>query len=264
MFKNIFLKTLYNLRWQARGWVLAVLFVTFITMALYTSLSHSGIEQIIGTVPDSLKSLIGSVDDFTTVPGYVGQQIFGPNIVILTIIMSILLFLGVSANEEDNGRLQSLLSFPVSRSSVYLQKWLSVILIIAVVCLAIAAGTWLGLQTVDKTADASRIMQSVLDAWLMNVAYGLVAFAAAMATGKKGLSIAIASGYAFVSFVISSLASSVDKLSFVDKFSIFHYYNNPQIMQHGLDMTHVWVLVGAIIALTLIGWFGFLHRDIRS
>lgn len=264
MLRNLFLKTVYNLRWQAVGWTCAVMFVAFITMVLFTSLSQNGIEQLVGSIPESLRPLIGSVDDFTTIPGYIGQQIFGPNVIIVTVIMSILLFLGVSANEENDGRLQSLLSFPITRSSVYFQKWLAVMLIIGIVCLSIVAALWVGLLIVNETADYARILQSVLDAWIMNVAYGMVVFSVAMATGKKGLAIAIASGYAFVSFVITSLAPSVDSLDIVDKFSIFHYYNLPQIMQNGLDMGNLMVLIGIVVALTIVGWLGFLRRDVRS
>lgn len=264
MFRSVASKTLYNLRFQLLGWFVSVTAVAALTMALYNSLSQTGIEGIVNSVPDSLKSLIGSVADFTTVAGYIGQQIFGPNIVLLTIIMAVLVCLGVSASEEDDGRLQSLLSLPVSRSKVYFQKWIVLVMFIGVVCLGIAFGIAFGLVVVDKSADWSRITESLLSCWLMNVAYGMVAYAAAMLSGRKSLAIAFAAGYAAASFVISSLATSVKSLSFVDKFSIFHYYNTPQIMQNGLSLRHLAVLVAVILGLTLIGWIGFMRRDIQT
>ena len=264
MFKSIFSKTLYSMRWALLGWTAAVVFIVFLTMALYNSFSGAGIDQLVNSVPDSLKSLVGSVADFKTVPGYIGQQIFGPNVVVITMIMSIMLFISVSASEEDSGRLQSLLTLPVTRSKVYFQKWLAVVCIIGIVCLSILLGLWLGLLVADKTADYGRILLSIFDAWLMNVAYGMVAFAAAMATGKKGITLLIASGYAFASFVITSLAAAVDSLKFVDTFSLFHYYNNPQIMSNGLSLGYTSVLLAVIIILTIIGWIGFMRRDVRS
>ena len=264
MFRNVFLKTLFNLRWQLLGWVLAVLFVAFITMSLFNSFNQNGIDQIVNSVPDSLKSLVGSVDDYKTIPGYIGQQIFGPNVVILTIIMAVMLFANVSANEEDRGGMQTLLSLPVSRTSVYFQKLFAVMLVISLVCASIILGTWLGLLVVDKSADYGRILQSTGAAILMNTAYGMVAYAVAMGTGKKALTIAVSSGYAFVSFVISSLAPAVKDLDVVDRFSIFHYYNNPQIMNHGLDAHSVIVLSSVIVSLVLLGWIGFVRRDIQT
>jgi len=264
MFRNVFTKTLYNLRWQLLGWTLGVAFVAFITTAFFNSFNQEGIDNIVNSIPDSLKSIVGDVSDFKNIPGYIGQEVFGPNVVILTIAMAVIVFVGISASEEDSRRLQSLLSLPVTRSSVYFQKWLAVLFLIAIVCAGIVAGVYAALPIIDKTVDFQRMMQSALECWLMNVAYGMVAYSVAMATGRKGLTIALASGYAALSFIISSLAPAVDKLHFVDKFSIFHYYNHPLTMQHGLDMKHVVVLVAVIIILTLIGWLGFTRRDITT
>lgn len=264
MLRNVFTKTLYNLRWQLLGWTLGVAFVAFVTMAFFNSFNQAGIDNIVNSIPDSLKSIVGDVSDFKSVSGYIGQEIFGPNVVILTIAMAVIVFIGVSASEEDSGRLQSLLSLPITRSSVYFQKWLAVMFFIAIVCAGIVAGIYLALPIVDKSTDFWRVLQSAVDCWLMNTAYGLVAFAVAMGTGRKGLTVALASGYAALSFIISSLAPAVDKLAFADKFSIFHYYNHPLVMQHGLDVNHIYALVGIIVVLTLLGWLGFVRRDITT
>jgi ABC-2 type transport system permease protein len=264
MFKSIFTKSLYSLRWQLLGWGLAVGLTAFITMALYNSFNQNGIEDIVNSMPESLKPLVGSVADFKTIPGYIGQQVFGPNIIILTIIMSVLLFVGISVNEEDDRRLQTLLSLPVTRTSVYFQKWLAVTLVIAFVSACIVAGLVLGLIVADKTADMQRVWLTAFDAWIMNTAYGLVAYCIAMLTGKKGLTIAAASGYAALSFFVSSLAPAVDKLKEIDKLSIFHYYNQPQIMQHGLNGKHLAVLITVVAILTIVGWLGFTRRNIET
>jgi len=264
MFKSIFTKSLYSLRWQLLGWGLAVGLTAFITMALYNSFNQNGIEDIVNSMPESLKPLVGSVADFKTIPGYIGQQVFGPNIIILTIIMSVLLFVGISVNEEDDRRLQTLLSLPVTRTSVYFQKWLAVTLVIAFVSACIVAGLVLGLIVADKTADMQRVWLTAFDAWIMNTAYGLVAYCIAMLTGKKGLTIAAASGYAALSFFVSSLAPAVDKLKEIDKLSIFHYYNQPQIMHHGLNGKHLAVLITVVAVLTIVGWLGFTRRNIET
>jgi ABC-2 type transport system permease protein len=262
MFSSIYLKTLYNLRFQLLGWSLGVGFVAFITMVFYNSFNQSGIESIINSVPESLKPLVGSVDDFKTVSGYIGQQIFGPNGYILAVAASLLLAFSVSANEEDDGRLQTLLTLPVTRSAVFCQKWLAVMTAVAVICIAVVVSTYLGLLVVGHGTDFSRMMQSTLAFFLMNGAFATIAFSIAMFTGKKGLSIAIAAGYTAVSFIISSLAMSVDQLKEVDKLSVLHYYNNPLVMQHGLKLEHVLILAGIIVIVATIGWLRFKRRNV--
>lgn len=264
MFKNVFSRSLYGLRWQALGWAVAVFAIVLLTMAVYNALSQQGIEQIVGQTPDSLKGLIGTTADYTTIPGYIGQQIFGPNLVIFTIIMAVMLFLSASSGQEERGLTQTMLALPVSRSGLYFQRWISVVIIIGLVCLAVIPGLGLGLLIVNHSADWARIGWSTFDCWLMNLAYGLVGYCLAMATGKRSLSIAVAAGYATISFIVTTLSPAVDWLKWPDKLSLFHYYNNPQIMSHGLNWTHVGVLLAAIIGMTLVGWLGFRWRDIRA
>jgi ABC-2 type transport system permease protein len=252
------------MRWQFIGWTAAIVFVVFLTMVLYPSFSQEGVEEIVNSVPESLRSLVGDVADFKTIPGYIGQQIFGPNLYIISLIMSVLIFIGISASEESDGRMQSLLSFPVSRTKVFFQKWAAANLVVAAISASTIVALWPALLLINENADYSRIWQSVVSLMLINIAYGMVAFAAAMATGSKGFAILLGSGYAVVTLFITSLAPAVDALGTVDKLSLLHYYNNPQIMTNGINVTDTLVIIAAIIALTIVGWIGFVRRDVRT
>ena len=262
MFRSVYLKTLYNLRGQILAWSLGVGFVAFITMVLYNSFDQAGIESVLNSMPESLKPLVGSVEDFKTIPGFIGQQIFGPNGYILAIAASILMALSISANEEDDKRLQTLLTLPVTRSAVFCQKWIAVMIAIAVISLVVVACTYLGLLIVNHSADFARMMEAAFAFFLMNATFATITFSAAMFTGKKGLSVVIGGGYAALSFLITSLAPSVKELTEVDRFSVLHYYNNPLVMQHGLKLSHVLVLTGVIVVLATISWLRFRQRNV--
>lgn len=264
MFRNVFLKSLYTLRWQFIGWSIAIILTAFLTMVLYPSFSQNGIESIVDSVPESLKSIVGEVADFKTIPGYIGQQIFGPNLYIISLIMSVLIFMSISASEEADGRLQSLLSFPVSRTKVYLQKFAAASLVVAGISLTTVAALWPALLIIDESVDYSRVWLSAFALCLINIAYGTVAYTVAMATGKKAYAILVGSAYTVASLFITSLAPAVDKLQTIDKLSLLHYYNNPQIMTNGLNGESIFILVTVLAILTFIGWLGFTHRDVRT
>lgn len=262
MFSSIYLKTIYNLRWQIIGWSLGVGFVAFITMVFYNSFNQPNISSFLSTIPDSLKPLVGSVDDFTTIPGFIGQQIFGPNGYILALAAAIMIAVSVSASEEDDKRLQTLLTMPVTRSAVFCQKWLAVLSAMLVICATVVGAVYLGLLVVGHSADASHIFASAFALFLMTSAFATIAFGIAMFTGKKGLTITAASGYAALSFIVTSLAMSVDGLKDADKLSVLHYYNNPLIMQYGLNWTHITTLAAVILAIATISWLRFRHRNV--
>lgn len=263
MFNSVFTKTLYNLRWQLLGWSLGFAFLTFFVMYFYPSFNQKGMEDVINAMPEALKSLMGSIESYKTVPGYIGQQIFGTHLVLYTLVMGILLFTSVSAADEDRGTLQSLLSLPVTRTAVYFQKWLAVICTIAIVSLASVIGVSTALLLINESVDLSHLLQATFDFFLIEIVYGLIAYMLAMATGKKGLTIAITSAYTGISFIVTTLTPAVDKLKNLDYFSIFHYYNNPPTVLHGLDGAHVTIVVSLITIFTLLGWLGFIRRSIQ-
>jgi ABC-2 type transport system permease protein len=264
MFSSIFLKTIYGLRWQIAGWSLGVMFIVFVTVALYDSFTQTGFEDVINSLPEQLRGLLGSADNYKSVGGYLAQQIFGLKVTMFLVVMSVLLFISVSATEEDSGRLQTILTLPVTRTKVYFQKWLAVLFAIGIVTLALIAALYAGLAIIQKNTDALRVIESVTNLWLACSAVGMVGFSLAMLTGKKGLSVAVASGYALFCIIMSSLAPAVDSLKEIDKLSLLHYYNNPQIMQHGLDISHIIILGCTLITLTLVGWTGFTRRSINT
>lgn len=264
MFRSVYTKTLYNLRWQLLGWAVGITFISAITMALYNSLSQSGINSILATVPDSLKPLIGSVADYTTIPGFIGQQIFGPNLYIITIVMAIIVAIIVTVSEEDDHRLQTLLSMPVTRGGVFIQKWLAALTVITLASASVIVGIFIGLLGVDKTADVYRLLESVAAFILINVTFATITFALGMFSGKRSLTVTVASAYAVACLVISELAPSTDKLKLVDKFSLLHYYNNPQIMQHGLHGTHLLILGAVCLVAITISFIRFKRRNIST
>lgn len=263
MFRNIYLKTLFSLRWQLLGWALGIGFVIFLTVVVYDSIASSGLANMTKTVPASLQSLIGSLEDFASINGYIGQFVFGSKTTPVLIPMALILFIGQGVSEEDDGRLASLLSLPVTRTSTYFQKWLAVATVVTIICSMTIIFSLVAASLQHHSVDAWRLVESAATCDLMCVSLGTIAFAIGMATGRKGLTISLASAYAGGSLIISSLAPNIDSLKFVDHLSVLHYYNSPNIMLHGLNMTHTIVLAAVIIASFLFGWLLFTRRSLQ-
>lgn len=263
MFRNIYLKSVYNLRWQLLGWTLGIGFVIFLTVIFYNSLAIGGFGNITKSVPPSLQALVGSLEDFTSIGGYVGQFVFGSKTTMLLVPMAIIIFISQSVSEESDGRLATLLTLPVSRAAVYIQKWLAAATVITVVCLAMAAITLGSVALQHSTIDTLRLAKSAGTCLLMCLAFGSAAYGLGMAIGYKGLTIAAVSVYAGLAVIISSLAPNISQLKVIDHLSLLHYYNIPNIMLHGVNMTHTLILVAATVACLVVGWLGFRRRSLQ-
>lgn len=262
MLKSIFGKTLYEKRWMLLAWSLGMVFTAVVTMALYPSFSQLGADEFVNSVPESLRSLVGSVESFKSIPGYVAQQIYGPQIPVMTIILAVILYIGISVSEEERGVLQTLMAQPITRTQIYLQKFYAGMVVLTLVTITVAIGVYGAVLTLGETISIMRLVQATIMMSILNIAYGVVAYALGMGTGKKGLAIGAASAYAFLSFFISSLAPSVKVLQPFEKLFIFYYYNSPQPVVAGIDWLNFAIIVGFIALFAGAGLLGFLRRDI--
>ena len=263
MFHSLYLKTLFNLRWQLVGWVGGIALIAFITVIFFDSLAGSSLGQITKSVPPSLQGLVGSLEDFMSIDGYIGQFVFGAKITPILIPMALILFVTQSVSEEDDGRLSTLLTLPIRRSSIYIQKWLAVATVIAIVCVAMAGVTLGAAALLHHPVALRRLAESTLTCLLMCLGIGTIAYGLGMATGRKGVTIALASAYAGGAFIVSSIAPNIDQLKMIDKISLLHYYNTPNIMLHGLNTPHTVLLAATIVITFLFGWFFFTRRSLQ-
>lgn len=265
MFSSVFSKTLYQKRWLLLWWSLGLAFMTSITVLFFPYLSQSGsLADSFQNVPKGLESLVGDAASYTTIHGYISQQIFALRIPLMTIVMAIALFVSISAGDEERGTLESLLAQPISRSRVVVHKYLAGSVILAAVHVVIFSSVWLCTIIIDRPVNVLDLGAATAGAWLIALVFGSLAFSLSLALGRKATAIGLTSGCAFFSFFITSLAPAVDKLQPAEKLSVFYYYNSPPIMEAGLSLHHGLVLGLCIGVPLVIGWYRFVRRDLRN
>lgn len=262
MLKTIFTKTLYEKRWMMLFWFIGVGVMAFITMTIYPSFREGGFDQLVQNVPKPLQAIIGNIADNKNIPGFIGQQIFAFRIPLVTLVFGIILFGGLLAGDEGDGTLQTVLAQPVSRSRVYVEKFLAGLVISLVVCAGAILGILLGLMLVNESFNLVRLLQSILNVWLLTLSFGSIAFAIGAITGKRGTAGGVAGLFTFGSYLISSLAVNVTSLEPFQKFTPFHYYNQPAVAVSGQSASNTLTLTGIVLVLTVISWFIFTRRDI--
>jgi ABC-2 type transport system permease protein len=261
MLKNIFLKTLFEKRWMTFWWSLSgIALVTFIILFFPTMRDSLGAS--LNEVPESMKGLLGDAASYQTLAGYTQLQVF-EQMVFLPIILGIILCTGILAGEENEGTLQTLLSNPVSRSRVYLEKLAASVLILGVVSIgSMVVGTLLGALFIGETISAIDLLKATLLAWLVSLVFAILGYTLGAVTGKRGLAGGIAGALAFATFLISSIASGVDALKYIEYLSPFHYYDTSAILTGPLAWGHAAVLIVVSIALMAVGYLRFVRRDI--
>lgn len=257
-------KTLRDKRFFILGWSLGVALLGFVMTTFYTSFSGGQIDELLNSLPPALQGLVGNLQDWRELPGYIGSQVFDIRLPIFISILSILLAVGITVAEEDKGQLRTLISLPISRSKIITAKWLAIVIICGVASFATVLGVELGTLVIQKTLDQQVLVRLGLFTWLMSVALATIIFAIGMSTGKRSLTTGIGIIVAIGSFLVSTFAASVEWLKDYEWLSLFHYFPATDIAKGAVEWSNVVVYAAITIIFLALTFVSFPRRDIKS
>ncbi len=260
MLRTIFLKTLFEKKWMTLWWLVSAVGLTIFIVIFFPGLKES-FGKAIEQVPDSMKALVGNAEDYRTLAGYLTVQVF-QQMIFLPVTLGVILCTGLLGGDENEGTLQTLLTFPVSRAKVYFDKLAASAAIVGIVTFGFFLGSWLGALIIGEPVDLWRLLQATFTAWLVSMMISLIGYALAAITGKRALAGSIAGAYAFAMYIVSTLVVTVHSLRFVDYFSPFHYFIHPSPLKAAFDFGDMAVLLGASLVFIALGYIVFQRRDV--
>ena len=213
MMQSLFLKTLYDKRWFVLGWSLALGVMVVLVLSFYPAFSEGNtFEELSKNVPPQFKEFIGDANQFKTVSGYISQQLFDIRVPLLFMIMAIILGLSLSVGEEEKGTLRTTLALPLSRVRIVVEKWLAATVVMGITALSVIAGIYIGLATINETADAGLIWQLGLLSWLFGISAVAIPLGIGLLTGNRAVTMAVAILATIGSFILSTFGQAVDWL----------------------------------------------------
>lgn len=265
MLGSVWAKTLRDQRrslaWWGGGFAITVLMYA----AFWPSVRDNAEQftQYLEDLPDIFQNMIGGLE-FGTPEGYVQSELFSFVAPILLLVYAIGAGARAVAGEEEAGSLDTLLSTPIRRRRVLLDKFAAMVAAtFGLVCVM-----WISLLVFgppfDLRPDLGGVAAMSLNAFLLGAAFGTGALAIGAATGSKTLAIGVPSGAALVTFILNALAPSVDALEPLRLLSPFYYYSGGDPIQNGIDPAHALALAGiTVVALAIAGWT-FERRDLAA
>jgi ABC-2 type transport system permease protein len=171
MFGSIFTKTIYEKRWGLFWWSFAMFAFTLMIVLMFPVFQDSFAQQM-DAIPESLKSIVGEASDYSRIEGFLELQML-MQMVFLTFIYAIILFAGLIAGDESDGKLQSLLVQPVSRTKVYFQKMFAGITLLIGVSLAMLLAAVVGAAMIGETLSLRYLAEGVTAQLIVSLVLGL-------------------------------------------------------------------------------------------
>lgn len=264
MMRSIYLKTLFDRRFFILGWTLGLAALSALMTSFYPAMRQDGtIDALVANMPEAFRGLIGNLSDLSSFDTYLASQLFDVRVTLIVGIMAIILGLGLSVNDEENGELRAILSLPVSRIKVLLHKWLAMVTILLLTLVGLVAGIYAVLPFInDASIEIEQVIRLSAMTGLMMVAFGTIPFAVGLSTGKRAVASAVSIVAIIGSFILSTFGQAVDWLADYERISLLYYFPAVDIVKQGIEMTNVLVLATISVALLAVAVVRFRTRDI--
>ena len=266
LLRNLFVKSLLDHRRGLAWWVLGVVLLSAAMTSFYPSIStNDAVKDYVDSFDPDLLALFGFTEllDITSGPGYLNAEMFSFMVPVLVIIFAVSLGAAAIAGEEDKRTMELLLTEPVSRSRVLLEKYAFLLAANAMLAVVVWLSLAIGAVAVGMDISMFKLAEATISSALLGLTFGSLAFAIGAFTGNRGLSLGVSAGTAAATYVINTLASIVDVLEPAKWLSPFFYYNGNVPILNGLDPLHLSLLLLVIAVPAVAGYLAFLRRDLR-
>lgn len=263
--KNIYLKTLYERRWFTIGWGMGFIAFAALMTSFYPAMHMDGaIDALVANMPEAFKGLIGDLADLNEFSTYLASQLFDIRLPLIAGIMAIILGQGLSTAEEERGELRTLLSLPISRTKLLIQKWLALMTITGLTVVGLYIGIAVTMPFVDgATIDLNDLLRLLAMTWLLMVTYGTIAFGIGAITGNRGAATGISILVIIGSFILATFGQAVDWLEPYEWLSLIYYFPASDVVKTGIEWANVAVLGGVTAILLIAAAIVFRSRDIH-
>lgn len=242
--------------------VYVMLIMSFVIGPLY-NLITGPIKEFGASLPPTLLALFGG-GNLSTAEGFYQIEIFGMMAPAGVMVATIAIGARALAGEEQNRTMGLLLSNPVSRSSIVIQKAVAMIVEGIAVGVSIFIGVWLGSVVGRLGMSAGNIAAACLLATLLGLALGALALAISAATGRVRVAVYGAIGVALVSHVLNAFLPLNASTESLTRWTPFGYYLNSDPLVNGMNWWHGLVLLALTLLFVVLAVVWFQNRDLRQ
>ncbi|MDO8886644.1 ABC transporter permease subunit [Candidatus Oleimmundimicrobium sp.] len=265
LLRNIFLKNLRDRRkalfWWSFGMILFALFIC----AFYPTVQESAaeLETYMANMPEALIAAFGGTGSNIASPeGYLNVEFFSMMLPMMFIIYAIGFGGGVIAGEEEAGTLDLLLANPISRWRVLLEKFLAMVAGMTILSFMSWLGLVAGAYVYDMNIGLGQLAAATFSSVLLSFSFGVIALAVSCLTGRRGISMGIATALAVGTYLLYVLAQVAEPLEKYQKLSPFYWHLAPNPLANGLKLGNMAVFIGTIAVFLIIALIAFQRRDL--
>jgi ABC-2 type transport system permease protein len=252
-----------TVRRSAIWWAVGVATFVVVNLAFWPSLESSDALDAFDEMEAFLEAF--GATNINTPSGYVDGQVYALLLPLLFSALAITLMSGLTAGDENAGRLELLHALPVSRREVWFGRWLAAVVVL--VGVAVVGGlVTLASLPVFSLEEVSwwRVVTATLGCTLLATVHGSVAYAAAGFGASRGLSAGVGIVVLVVGYLMSFVLPLADALTWARDWSPWFWALGEQPVSDGVEAWRLLAATGLTALLTAIGTWAVDRRDIHT
>jgi len=235
--------------------------------AVYPSIRGNNLyDELVKQYPKEILSLLGagSGADFSGGAGFLGVEIMGFMAPLLFLIQSVGFGAGAMTGEEERGELDLVLSAPVTRAHVLVEKLGALVVGVFALTVAFTASTIVFGAIGDMGLVTANVVAGGVDLFVLAVLLGVISLAIGAATGSRGAALGGAGGLAVATYLVSGLSEIASWLKPLRPLSPFYQTVAQEPLVNGFSPWRTLAVLGATVVVAVVGAVCFQRRDIRT
>lgn len=221
-------------------------------------------SELLNSMPSFLLNMVGGVDaKFMASPeGFLAVEFFSW-IMLVMAAYGVIAGLSVTISEEDRGIMDVVLSRPVKRANIVIEKLAAfTLLIIGIVLISWLTLWFMTARSPVFTISAGRLLESSLN--MLPGTLLVMTFTAMIATlvRRRNVATGIAAGFVALSYFIDVIGRSAQVTNFIRTISFYSYYDSNAVIQNGLTPGNVIGLLIVAVMFFVGALFLWERRDV--
>jgi ABC-2 type transport system permease protein len=259
-------RDVFDRRRSIAAWSLAYIAFLVMIMATYESVAKaSGLQSAIEEYPDALLALFGGADvNITTVPGYLDSQLYAFMLPIMILVFAIGYGAQAVAGEQSDGRLDLVLSYPVSRRRLLAERTAVLVGIMTLFAIVISVSAVAAAEIWDVPISVAGTIAPNVMLLLLGTLFGVGALAVGAATLNKSTTIGVVAAVAGGAYLVDALGSVAGWMEPFRPVSPFYWYGWGDTITNGLSPTPVLVLAASTMILYFVADTVLERRDLAG
>lgn len=263
---SIFIET-FKQTWKSMFyWGLGLASMGLLIVLMVPLFDMQQMAELLESFPPILLAMIGIGKDlelFATSEGFVAMGFFGKFALIFA-VYPVVMGMRITANEEDDGIMDMVLSLPIQRAWMIIEKFAAYTVSIIGVVVMIYIGMTIGVAFSNVELDMSALVEVTI--MLIPVLTFVMAFSMLVGTivRRKQVALGIITAFVIASFMIQTVGAMAEG-TFAEPIgwiSFFTYYNAGNILADGFVWTHIAGLVALSLVLIGLSVQRFEQRDV--